>query len=240
MNNVFNSIVEVMEIYPSFYGLLCGGTIFGALGVKALNISKKLSSEGLKAYRLNKNLGKKLEHKDINKVVVSAKYKPIAKKSFDTDTSDNKTEFNEQLKEFERVIRSNFSKEVLGNFERNYSQLRLYMDRGLDANGGYRMFDNVILLNTTNPYVVFHELFHMASSWADIENDILYTGFDVYINNYCMGEGINEGYTELMSNRYFNKKAEGYPFNFEIAKKIEEIVGRERMEGLYLTSNIRG
>ena len=71
-----------------------------------------------------------------------------------------------------------------------------------------------------------------------------------------IGLGLNEGYTELIANRYFSNQRtsrllknnydykydlnEEYPLQVLIASKLEEIVGKTKMESLYLTANLHG
>ncbi len=67
-----------------------------------------------------------------------------------------------------------------------------------------------------------------------------------------LGSALNEGYTELLTERYFNHGEEargtigdyeaqvGYIFERSIASKLEKIVGQEKMESLYLNANLPG
>lgn len=87
---------------------------------------------------------------------------------------------------------------------------------------------------------LYHELLHAASSK---ENDgIYFTGFRQYPP--VIGMSINEGYTELLNQRYFQKdkkdKLITYPYEVAVAKIVELIVGKEKMTSLYFNSDLKG
>ena len=87
---------------------------------------------------------------------------------------------------------------------------------------------------------LFHELFHMASSYYDKDEDIVYCGFSISINNEVIGNGINEGYTELLTQRYLGNKhnlKKTYFFEVKVATLLEKIVGTEQMEEYYLMAS---
>lgn len=92
----------------------------------------------------------------------------------------------------------------------------------------YDPIKNVI--NITDEKSFPHELNHMSSSYYDGDD---YSG----LSQNSFGTGLNEGYTELLAERYF-KSGESYPAEFKIASNLEQIVGREKMEQYYYTANL--
>jgi len=89
---------------------------------------------------------------------------------------------------------------------------------------------------------IFHELLHAASSIEDKEESISFSGFE-QIN--CerwqkIGRALNEGYTELLNQRYFSPVRDVYTMEVTIAKMIERIVGREKMTEMYFQANLKG
>ncbi len=72
--------------------------------------------------------------------------------------------------------------------------------------GMYDIKDNK--LTYYHKSAIGHELIHLASSYYDEERDLSICGFSTY--NYktklSFGYGLNEGYTELLASRIFNKK----------------------------------
>ncbi|MBR2832946.1 MAG: hypothetical protein IKE75_00650 [Bacilli bacterium] len=68
--------------------------------------------------------------------------------------------------------------------------------------------------------VIFHELFHFASHPTNFKR------------------GLNEGYTEALTHRYFNKTKLAYPDNVYYAIELEKIIGKDIMEKAYSCGNI--
>ena len=69
-----------------------------------------------------------------------------------------------------------------------------------------------------------------------------FIGFYQYspLLDFNIGKGINEGYTEYLTEEYFDKDRVGYDFEVFIASYIEDIVGIDKMSKLYFKSNIKG
>ena len=91
---------------------------------------------------------------------------------------------------------------------------------------------------------IYHELFHMASSIY--KDGVIHSGFNQSSSKPRManlGYGLNEGYTQLLTKRYFGHIAEildAYKFEVHIADKLEKIVGQDKMENLYLNADLLG
>lgn len=93
-------------------------------------------------------------------------------------------------------------------------------------------------INELKREIISHELMHAASSYK--YNDILGSGFH---QTHKSGIGINEGYTDLIAKRYFNKGIEqmcGYSYHRNIAEIVETIVGKQKMLNLYFHGNLQG
>lgn len=90
---------------------------------------------------------------------------------------------------------------------------------------------------------VTHELFHAASSKnlfsSGFHHSILsngYTGRQIHI-----GRWLNEGYTELLNIRYFGSDyGRSYIHEVFLMNKLEHIIGKEKMEQLYISSDLKG
>jgi len=86
---------------------------------------------------------------------------------------------------------------------------------------------------------IYHELLHMAS--RIVYDDKTFIGFYQSSNNFNIGDGLNEGYTDLLSIRYFSSFGET-PSNYElemyISQLIELIVGKKYMEICYFNSDL--
>lgn len=94
---------------------------------------------------------------------------------------------------------------------------------------------------------IFHELLHLASNKRYCEK--YYSGFRQFMVEglegkeyvkYSIGSGLNEAYTELLTQRYFRNEgcARSYKMIIDFAYHIEILVGRELMERLYFDADL--
>ena len=202
-----------------------------------------------------KNISLQFEQipKDISKVVIPSN---IEKKYNDVDYNHiNDLKFNKEIKNFIDVLKNFFDEEHLTNLYNNVNNVKINDHTkkkipsilSISSSGVYNRFKNSITIFDENiDIVVYHELFHLASYKEDENNR--YDGFSQSgknITDNVIGDGLNEGYTEVLANRYFPNKendniAEEYVYLRLIAKKVEEIVGKQTMEGLYLDASLNG
>ncbi|MBR4178348.1 MAG: hypothetical protein IKR57_03260 [Bacilli bacterium] len=157
--------------------------------------------------------------------------------------------FSNELMEFVNVIVKNFKKEDLKIF---YSNIRHLDVKKFDENkynkgkknhtlAYYKPYNNTVYIsNEINTSGIYHELFHMST--AIKYNKYLFVGFDQtdLVSNKSFGVGINEGYTQLLSERYFDKAQKGYPSLVHDLLLIENLIGKEKMESLYMQCNLYG
>lgn len=156
--------------------------------------------------------------------------------------------YSDQITRFIEVITKKFPQKDLTNFSKNINSLRVHRKYFFiqDCLGYYTTANNTMTIDKRREQdrdfdeTIFHELFHMIS--ATIDNGIFYTGFKFYAQDTeAYGYGINEGYTELLTLRYFTNKLNGSYYYFTtLVEGIEKIVGKDKMESLYLNSNLRG
>lgn len=164
----------------------------------------------------------------------------------------NKEEFGQSLVKFYQIILNNFSSRNLINFYNNLNELKIDNKKMQSLmfrkkfDGAYYPFYNKIFVNENEQNVVLpHELFHMASSFYDENRDFMYSGFSQMINFKTIGNGINEGYTECMVERYYGydfvkTSAQSYRYLEKITELLEFIIGKSKMEELYLNANLKG
>ena len=163
-------------------------------------------------------------------------------------------EIKDAVNEFLEVLTNNFPREILTNFYNNIHDMQIHMTdyklknifHKIEFNGSFNAKTNTIKLNKNeqNYEAIFHELFHMAST-VSLDNDI-YSGFrqhKTYNSKDDIGVGINEGYTQALTERYFGH-IEGikysYPFETFIACLIEEVIGQDKMAKYYFNANLYG
>lgn len=137
------------------------------------------------------------------------------------------------IKEFIEILIVNNANFDYNLFEKNINTLVIdFFENSSIYRGHYVVKDNKILLNLElddkeQKKVFFHELLHMLGT--KYYKDNVYTGFKK--NN--LFTGINEGYTQLLTKRYFNDNNNGYIIEENIASIIEMIIGTNKMEYLY-------
>lgn len=101
----------------------------------------------------------------------------------------------------------------------------------------YNSKENIIYINKNyNKQVLPHEINHMAST-DYVNNNNIFSGF----RQNTFGAGLNEGYTEVLTHRYFKKEKPAFSYNFffRIASSIEIIIGQQEMECLYYKADLK-
>ena len=183
--------------------------------------------------------------KDISKVSMPPELK---QKYNSVDIERIKSQkIKEIIVEFSNEMAKSFPPEALTNFYNNINNLNIKNNVGIffiiSAMGTYYCKKNE--LGCTKLSALYHELFHMASSFYDKERDIEFSGFKQLahgLKGQAIGHGITEGYTELLTQRYFGKKHDlpkAYKFEVGIVEKLEQIVGSDEMKKLYLGANLK-
>lgn len=128
----------------------------------------------------------------------------------------------------------------LTTFYKNLKTLKIGPGTNDLFNMGYDNLNNQIFFNDEETYKdsINHELFHVASS--QIIGDTIYTGFHQWDKNtkQVIGLGLNEGYTEILQNRYFNKN-HGYPIQKIYIEQLEQIIDPTVLKKAYFSSNLK-
>lgn len=164
-----------------------------------------------------------------------------------------KSEFLKYVKEFKNIVIKNINPSNLTNFYNNINNLTITTANydllkklfGKNLSATYNTKTNKIKLNSNGQEneSIFHELFHMSS--AVFKNNSLYAGFKqkIFNSKFEIGTGINEGYTQLLTERYFSDKPNtkySYPYEKDIALQLEKIIGEDKMQKFYFNANLLG
>ena len=150
--------------------------------------------------------------------------------------------YNEELLHFIIIMTENFPIENVKFFYKNLTNLKVksqFLLSLIKSQGFYNCKKNMVVVDSKKAKkVIYHELLHMASS---IVMNQYFTGFFQSItNNKRVGNGLNEGYTELLSHRYFNADNKAYTSHVLLASQLEKIIGKEKMEELYFKADLLG
>lgn len=181
----------------------------------------------LKEYSLVKDNGEKKSIKTLNKI--------LNKKII-------KGQFGQYILEFYKRIAESGSSYDFTLMIKNLRKLEIVVVPKLRNGimGVYDVEENAIYIDVHYldriDEIIYHELFHMSS--AKKKNKKCYTGF---LSNKLF-EYFNEGYTEVLTKRYFKDKAPECPYLFEmiIAEMVENFVGQDLMEQFYSRADALG
>lgn len=187
-----------------------------------------------KKYKLHK-INQYLSPMKLNEIKDLTNFK-ISCISSDFNSNKSLSSFSHYLNNFIDVMRKNFSPEDLANLYNNIVNLSVEFFSG--QGGYYNIKQNKIKLSKNKiGEFIYHELFHVSSNNVNVKNNT--SGFMYSCENYDIGYGINEGYTELLTNRYFDLSDKTvYLTEQKISKCLEYIIGQQKMQSLYLNSDL--
>ena len=165
----------------------------------------------------------------------------------EVNTSRFSGDIKDTIEEFYSKLSNKVDDKLLINFRNNLESLKI--NKGKTNHffiGGYYCASNNSIIYTKNKkHLLFHELLHMASSHR--EKNVLYTGFEQYTGGVSVGDGFNEGYTELLTNRFFNKNKfdnkgiifmDIYNYLVRVMRVVEDVVGKDKMIEYYFKSDM--
>ena len=157
-------------------------------------------------------------------------------------------ETRKNIDTFIKFMLKNYSDDILQCFFYNINSIKIKESKimnfellGMKVDGYYDACTNEIKVTDSN--VIFHELFHASSTIYDGKKGMVYQGFSQVDlkNDTSIGIGLNEGYTEYLSSKYFyHNDNSAYFYESYIAQKLEKIIGFNEMEELYLTADLYG
>lgn len=136
------------------------------------------------------------------------------------------------------------SKENLTTIYRNLISLKIKKRPTLllmGLGGSYNSKNNTIKYSLASS--LGHEFLHLASSYYDSQTRMDYSGFEQKENAFIIGRGLNEGYTELLASRIYNKnnKVQTYKLEVQIAKLMELFFDNPKdMEKFYFNHDLLG
>ncbi len=145
----------------------------------------------------------------------------------------------EAYENFRKTIEKKFDAEYLHNFYYNSewvkaNKMRFNIFRL--KSGTYDCNKNKIRFRKDS---LNHEFFHMCST--NYDSSYVTCGFSLDLDKKSIGDGINEGYTDLLTARYFNEDiSNSYLIESKFAANLERIIGRETMEKLYMNGDFIG
>lgn len=107
------------------------------------------------------------------------------------------------------------------------------------------LYNNIQILlynlqNRDTSLINYYELFDL--SMEIYQNNILYNGFILEKDQYLksIGYGLNEGYRNILCERFFNLKSSSEVCQIEkyFAKRLEDLIGTEKLQSIHFNSNL--
>lgn len=193
-----------------------------------------------------------MEMKKVKHVAIEKAPKIIRNNNEIDITKIEKKPFGDKIVHFCDVLSDNFDDNDLNNFYNNINNLKVYKKSfklfnsilGKGREGLYKPVGNKLYVakECEDDTTIYHELFHMSSSF--VKDKLICSGFaqmNSKSHNKTVGVGINEGYTELLTSRYFNNgKINTYLEQTIMCDNLEIIVGKDKMKSLYLNGDLYG
>ena len=157
---------------------------------------------------------------DIDKLTIDEKYKPYVKEFVKkTSANFNFRNPNEKLETLTIKQKTILQTLLFPTSEAYYNDLnnKIYVGKNIDDS-------------------IYHELFHAFTIY---KKNILSTvsGFNYTNIHTDIAWRLNEGYTDLLANRYFDSVV-SYMIEANIARKTELILGEKNMQNLYASNNL--
>ena len=183
-----------------------------------------------------------MKYADINRILMELS--PLALTIFYGYMSNiyiTKEELN--VKNIKIEKRENF-KYVLNNDIENIkcsNIINIYINKLKDMG----LYNNIQILlynlqNRDTSLINYYELFDL--SMEIYQNNILYNGFILEKDQYLksIGYGLNEGYRNILCERFFNLKSSSEVCQIEkyFAKRLEDLIGTEKLQSIHFNSNL--
>jgi len=199
------------------------------------------------------NPNKKLTKDKFELVVIVSKPKISHIKLTKEDIENiRKKPIGNELLKFRKKICKNFKSENLNLLNNNIKTVKIKIKYFAPeilslkfSSGKYSLQKNRIkLIKLFKEGSTNHEFFHLATSFYDPKVQTGFSGFQqsFYFLSKGIGYGLNEGYTELLTKRYFNEEIKYRDYSYDIctffSSKLEEIVEKDRMENFYMTADL--
>lgn len=188
-----------------------------------------------------------------NKYIKNYMYDILSKQSFDNvetvpiQTKQEKEMLlnimekieNEEVYEFYKNLVKNIDITYLKNFVANAPYIKIIRHnipkKHILYSGSYYNDRKIVNIYIDKKSNLYHELLHAASSMFSFD----ISGFNINYEEVSFGKGLNEGYTEILNQRYFNNKTGAYYFPKKLAIEIEKFYDdKKEMEKDYFNANI--
>ncbi len=157
-------------------------------------------------------------------------------------------EKRDKVLNFIQKLEKNFNEEDLSLMYENLASLKIkkkppLMGIMLSLAASYNAKKNRINIYFNRAFE--HEMFHLVSAKYDEKSDIECVGFVQKKDDVTIGKGLNEGYTELLRQRYFPKKMDTFYNVYNIETNLAEMMeyllkDKQELLKYYLKADLPG
>lgn len=145
----------------------------------------------------------------------------------------------DEIKGLVSIIENNVDREYLDNLYANLNNVKIkkkLLLLLLGTKGKYSSQKNILEYSINGS--LEHELIHLASTYYDEKNNICQSGFVLYGKNFNLCKALNEGYTDLTTRRFFNKKTFFYNEEVRLAQFFELLFNEKELQKYYFTNDL--
>ena len=216
-------------------------SFFKKIDINSLQLICQLIIIYFASYKVSKiyEMYKESLSKDINTILKSPNNHLLF-----TEFKDN-FQHLDIISTFIYTLFKHFNTEDLTIFWNNITTLSIEVKDSLSSSQGYYIYNNEGLnkIEIEKQILIpsiYHELFHVAST-NRFTKGISFCGFSQGNNKQIIGKGLNEGYTELLTQRYFGLNediSDAYIYLTIISSLLESIVDKDKMQSLYLKADL--
>lgn len=233
-----NTLITILITFNAFVGYQEGKKVYQ-------------EHQKYKVEKNQRNLKLKIKKTQIKKMLADLNINELNQPLYGEFTKEEASRFleithklkqgNQILYKFETELLKHVNLENMRNFIKNAPYINIYNHKNPKKASVLGTFDGQskeIHIYKDNEKTLNHELLHAAS--ADFNYSAV--GFSVDLEKIGrFGEGINEGYTELLNNRFFANNSKSYLYLQNLVKIIESLYeNKEDMLEDYFNADIFG
>ena len=187
---------------------------------------------------MNKKIINKSFFNRKNKIILETSKVVFSNKLIKFNTNNDIKKIEEQIKNFLFIMNNNCknfdSALFLNNFQKTFFNL-LEINEKNKGNGNVSSDKKGIKFKINSFNITNHELLHLATLKGNG------CGFKIAYEEGKIGEGINEGCTQFLTERYFNENVgKAYFFEVEFVRILEKIIGKDNLEKNYFNLSLQG
>lgn len=182
-------------------------------------------------YFSNKNKIKLNKNSTYNNIVIK-----FSNYLIDANNIKDIENFSLKIKYFIMLMEKNCenfnSKNLVNNFKKTLFDIsKIGQEKITHGDVGYNYKDKSITFSLNGFLVTNHELLHLST----LDKDTGICGF----HNNGTGLGLNEAYTQLLTERYFNESVgKSYFIETKLINILEQVIGQDNMEKYYFNVSI--